>query len=68
MSSKLSSSLSPAGSSSSSGLMAHSSSRPSIADRAGARNARARPWLQSSSPAPIERPACVPAFRGTRKT
>ncbi|MCJ1380377.1 hypothetical protein MMC17_003480 [Xylographa soralifera] len=68
MSSKLSSSLPPAGSSSSSGLMAHSSSRPSIADRVGARNARARPWLQSSSPAPIERPACVPAFRGTRKT
>ncbi|MCJ1289671.1 hypothetical protein MMC34_001204 [Xylographa carneopallida] len=67
MSSKLSSSLPPAGSSSSSGLMAHSSSRPSIADRVGARTARARPWLQSSSPAPIERPARVPAFRGTRK-
>ncbi|MCJ1397039.1 hypothetical protein MMC11_000231 [Xylographa trunciseda] len=49
--------------------MAHSSSPPSpIAGRAGARNARARPWLQSSSPAPIERPACVPASRGTRRT
>ena len=50
--------------------MAHSSNplRTSIAERAVARTARPRPWLQSSSPAPIERPACVPASRRTRKT
>ncbi|MCJ1477523.1 hypothetical protein MMC13_006195 [Lambiella insularis] len=68
--------LPPAGSSSSSRTSAYSpvasSMRrildPTIAERAAARNARPRPWLQSTSPARVERPARVSASTGTRTT